>query len=678
MSGLSKKQGALLIAAMQGMTKGKGAEEAKRTGSNKETVIATLAANPQFGAIDAESIGNMISFDIGMSRETTVVDAENKVLGKDKYTPIADSEIGYDVESFDTLNAQNNISLKLASLNVAANNLLTKDDGIIDLFTVSEVAAGETGKKIIASNPLITINTVNSNGVAIGGSKMSLISNLGSKEVFSAGRLPLKPVLRSSGDYPTAEFLQTLITRPTVVNGEKVNTSPILIGKKVNLRTLCINAGALNEHSALVNPNMTLSEEGHLSEVYLKIKDTNDLVNILQLNVKGEKGTRFASTNQGNGKDVVITYQSTSKIKSNEILANKQLAYASTADTLIPAVAVAGLEIVLGFTVSVSANTDTMLVTTSSTAVEVISVSKAGALLPKTDAEFKAVADLFEAQNVVDSYYLDIYQSNTNNTDNGIIVDVEETNYEIPAVIKAPVTFRKSVLGEQKPEALAGYLVAANITASSMMTAELMDLIEESIAINGPKADADGFIRDVSLDGIGANYIKPMIVRRSINAADRITMKSSEVKDDISKILFDTMIAVATKTFTDSGFDKAVDSLATGETVTLQLVGDRETVSYIQNAIGKTPIESLPFTVKASVSTKLNNKVLATFKLPDIYEFSPLIMVKAPNFIYKGIELAGNSGNQDTCKMVPRRNALVNVPLFMEFEISGIVDAFKK
>ena len=92
-----------------------------------------------------------------------------------------------------------------------------------------------------------------------------------------------------------------------------------------------------------------------------------------------------------------------------------------------------------------------------------------------------------------------------------IVVDVDEEMYEIPAVIKAPVTFKKSVLGKVDADQLAGYLVAANIASASMLSAELITLIEECVSINAPKADADGYIKGVNLDGIGQNYIKPMI-----------------------------------------------------------------------------------------------------------------------------------------------------------------------
>lgn len=677
MGKLTRKQAAAFIQTFEKSGSGFSKEEVEAGKADVvDTTKKSLIATPEFKGIDAEGIDAMLSFNQGISDKKSGTDESVKTLGKKQYAPLDNIVSGVDFESFDRMNLQNNVTLRLAALNAAANNLMTKDDGIVDLFTVAEVSADETGKKIIASNPLVTYGTTNINGVAVGGTKVSLISNLDNKDIFSTGRLPLLPILRSSGDYPTNTVLQGLVTRPVVVGGESVQTAPILVGKEINLRTLCSNSAQLNEFGALVNPNITMSEEGHLKSVYLKVEDSTNVVNLLKFDVKGENGTRFTTSNQGNGKDVQIDYRAGIKIKTSDLIANKQLAYTSTANTLVTELQEAGLEINLKFTVNVNANTDSMAFSTSATGITVVSVLKDGVALLDTNATVVAIKALFAAATV-DSIDAETWLSNTNNTDNGIVVDVDEEMYEIPAVIKAPVTFKKSVLGKVDADQLAGYLVAANIASASMLSAELITLIEECVSINAPKADADGYIKGVNLDGIGQNYIKPMIKKVSIDATDRITRRSGETKDDISKAIFDRITAVATKVFTDSGFDKAVDSLATGEQVTLQLVSDRETLSYIKIAIGLTPADSLSFDVATSISTKVKNKVYATFKLKDVYEFTPFILVKAPTFIYRGIELAGNSGNQDTCKYVPRRNAIINVPLLMEFDVTDIVDAFK-
>ena len=681
MSGkLSRKQAAALITAVETTAKGMSTNEKKNSPMTKELIADTMKTSDSFKGIDAEGIHDLFSTDVGICREKSASEVDGmKVtqLGKQRYTPESiDLLDNTDFESFDRLNTQNNITLRLGALNLAANNLSTKDDGIIDLFTVAEVGANETGKKIIASNPMITHGAKNINGVAVGGSKIPLISNLYNANVFTAGRLPLHPLLRSSGDYPTDDSLQGLVTDTVTVAGERSVTSPILVGTSVNLRTLCATGSYLQEFGAAVNPNVTLSEEGYLKEVFIKAKDTADVVNLLKFAVKGESGTRFNTTNSGNGKDTVVTYASKLKIKTSDIISNKQLAYTSTAGTVVAPLATPGIVVNLSFTINLNANTDTMLLSSSATTINVVSVIKDGVTLADTASEVVAIKELFKTATV-DSFYPELYQSNTNNTDNGIIVDVEENMYEIPAVIKAPVTFRKSVLGDVPADQLAGYLVAANVTSASMLAAEALEVIQECIAINTPKLE-NGFIVGANLDGIGANYIKPMIVKETIEATGRITMKSSEVKDDISKLIYDTITATGIRVYTDSNFDKAVDTLAVGEKVTLQLIGDRETIHYINHAMEKSPQDKTSFEVATSVSTKIKNKVYATFKLKDVYEFSPFILVKAPNFIYRGTELAGNSGNQDTCKYVPRRNIMVNVPLIMEFDVSDIVNAFKR
>ena len=550
MGKLSKRQASAMITAILGVAKGKSAEEMTQHGIKPDDVRNALKTTPAFAGYDAESMEG-ISFDGGVCLND--MDGTSKVIGTQTYAkPSLDN---MDFESFDRLNTQNNITIKLAALNTAANNLATQDDGICDLFTTVDVPASETGKKIVASNPIITYGARNQNGVAVGGTRVNLISNLDNKDIFTAGRLALHPILRSSGDYPTNDVLQGLVHTNITVGGEAVQTSPILIGKEVNLRTLCGNTNYLNEFGPAVNPNVTLAEDGYLKNVYIKVTDaTSSVVNLLKFAVKGENGTRFNTTNQGNGKDVVIDYKSLISIKTSEIVSGKQLEYSSSGNTLVSVLAETGLVINLKFTLNVNANTDSMIASSSATGITVVSVFKDGIQLPSSSSTVIDVKALFSAGKA-DSIDLDIFQSNTNNTDAGIVIDVEENSYEIPAPFKAPVTFVKSILGDVPADQLAGYLVAAKITASSMKAAELLNQIEEMITINSPKADAEGFIKGVNLDGIGASYIKPMIVKHTINPKDRSTMNSANTKADISKFILDTIEATATRVYKQSGFD---------------------------------------------------------------------------------------------------------------------------
>lgn len=673
--------------------------------SQKETVKLLEGLNQQFHGMSKEEfkaggVANAIAAvanTSGIDRES--IDASIGTVGKYNYAndvklmgASAKELVGFkgesgsiDAESFDTLNSQNHETIQLAAINIAGNNLKVEEDGIVSLFSKETVSGNVTGKSFIAANPLITIGAINRNGIAIGGERVSLISNLDNKDIFSKGRRAFRPVLRTTGDYKTSDNL--LVEVPTSVdyNGSLVQTAPIKVGKQIPLRTLCSTEQYLTSHTDGFNPNVTLSEEASINTIYFELNGTYDdggtptaVKNIIAAKVKGQKNTRFATVGQGNGKDISLTFSSRARIKAKDFTAAKALKYTSVAGKTV-LVSTSDIELVVDFSISASINTDTMKLVTSATALTLVEAFDGSTSIDSSESTFTEFKALVAASSI-DGIDFDLFLSNTNNADNGIVIDIEEENFELPAVIKSPVTIRKSVVGDVPADKIAGYLASAKVAANSIKAAELLSVVDDFIASNIDKVDAEGFIKDIEIDGVGVNYIKGMIIKDTISAANRSTRRSGETKEDISHYIYDVIVSKALEVFTKSNLDKAIDVLATGERPTLVLTTGATVASYIQDAINARKGSEMKFDVAIETSYQLSSRVLGTFKVgTKIYECSPLILVEGPDFIYKGVETTGGeNGNQEVTKLVPRRGSLVNAPIIFDFTVSGIVTALNK
>lgn len=672
---LTKRQTAQFIDGLVANMKGRSNEEFKSVDVKQSIVTAVANQN----AFDLESING----DFGTVKSYTF-DSGVKLLGNVgvELKGFAAEHGSVDVESFDTLNSQNLDTIKLAAINIAGNNLKVDEDGIVALFSRESVSGNTTGVRFDSTNPLVTYGATSKNGIAIGGNRVSLIPNLDNKAIFASGRQAFKPVLRSSGDYITSASLVATVNSPIDYNGESVLTSPLKVNVQTNLRTVCSTSQYLADHTDGLNPNVTLAEDGSIRHVYIKMEgldsSSDPLTNIFKVSVKGQKNTRFATVGQGNGKDVSLTYKGTARIKANEIVSKGTLVYTSKASEYLLDPTSTD-EIVVEYTLSSSINTDTMKLTSSATKISLVEMYQAGDLLDSLESDYVDMVALLDAANV-EGMDLDLFLSNTNNANNGLVIDVEESAFELAAVIKTPITIRKSVLGDVPADKIAGYLAAAKVASNSVKAAELLSMVDDFIEGNKDKLDADGFIKDVELDGVGSNYIKPMIIIDTIDAKNRSSRRSGETKEDISKYIYDTITTRALEVFTKSNLDKAIDVLASGEKVTLVLTTGLNVASYIKDAIDAIKGEGLKFDVEVHSSYQLSSRVLGTFKIGGkVYECSPLILVEGPDFIYKGLETtAGSNGNQDVTKLVPRRGSLVNAPVLFDYTVSGIVEALNK
>lgn len=666
--GLTRAGAVAMLTATQAALKGRNAAELK----DEITVGAIKGEIAKSSGMDAESI----TLNIG-----TVRDIESNIPDKFKVIGSLDSSVsfdpkGKDIESFDAINTTDNDEIKLAAINVVSANYSSKEDGFLDLFTRETIDGKSVGKEIRALAPNITVGATLVNGQSVGGEKVNLIANLDNTSIFGAARIPYMPVLRSTGDYKTVNFLADELAATTTYNGEEVETAPLLVGKTISLRRVCSTTQYLTQYKDQFNPSITLASDGGVKEVVVKLTGAGDLVNEIVFPVAGEKSSKYAPLKNAKEKDMTLSFTSTQRISLATFAS--LVKYTSTADAFVLANGAGeAIEVDVRFTVNAKVNTDSMVFTSSATQLEIVGMYNNTVAMESTSARYIEIATIL-GNGAVYAINMAHFLSNTNNLENGMVIDVEGENFIIPAVYRTPATINKSILGDTPNEDIPGYISAAKIALNSQKVVEAIELVDTFIDSVEGKTDADtGVVLNYISTGVGSNYIKPLVKKFNIDATNKSTRRSAEKKDDISSHIYDAIINRGIKAFSDSNIDKAVDAILPNEQIVLQIVAGGNVATYIKNALADDDGKNeYPFKIVVSTSIKTGNKVYATFKIGEnVNELSPMILVESPDHVYKAVQNTGN-GSADVTKVIPRRGMELNAPVILVATVTGIIDAF--
>lgn len=619
------------------------------------------------------------SLNYDYNHKTKAVSSEKDAEADGDVVKLGNSEyksIGIDYESFDSNDMTKPESVALAALNIVSNNYQAEEDGLVKLCNVVTVPLDKTEHAFTTNVPEITTGTENINGIAVGGVKVPLISNLDNTELFSNTDIPFLPVLRTTGNYQTASYLDEDITAPVLYNGETVITAPIKAGISVDLRLLCSTTRYLADMGTKLNPTVTLSAKAGITNMYLMFKGASDLVNKFNVRIKDQDNWRFSPATQGHGKDLVMDKTLEYVINVNEIADKKTTVYTSTDDTYVFDTPDTIIRLEVG--VSGSINTDSFKFTTKTSKITLKSVTVNGDI--KTEGTiFDDIQAIVETGSVC-SVTPQLYLSNTNNLDNGIIIDSSVRMFTLPAVIKAPVTIYKETLSTVSPEKVSRMMNSAKITQASMKAVDVYNLISGFINEYRDRANPNTYLLDgVEVEGAGKWFIKPAIVSKTINAVSRSTMQSSNTKGDIARHIFDSIVLPAQKVYGTSNMDKAIKATMGTARPKLVLAAGSDVLNFINTgiAMAKAQGDSLLFDVEAHLSSKLLDKVYGVFKASEeANEISTIIMSQCQDYFYQANEATG-TGNKNVTKMIPRRNEIINSGVFLEFDIVGMEEALK-
>lgn len=665
---MDRKQLGLSLVATMAALKGKNTNELKddSTQTQIRASIATAAG------MDMESF----SLNVGCASNYSIPSESEVIGGASLNVGRLNLDGSHDLESFDSINTTDVDQIKLAAINIVNANFQTENDGIIALCSTETIDASSVGKTVRALSPNITVGATNVMGQVIGGDKVSLIANLDKSSIFARNKLSFIPILRTTGEYKTSDALVSELADAVNYNGETVETAPILVGKKVNLRDLCSTSTYLTQFGNGHNAAVTLAADGGLKSVVVKVKGAASF-DLLKFNVSGEKGAKYVPMLNGdNEKDFTLNFETTQRLKLSTLVSSKVLAYVGGTQ-LLDNEAGEDLEVLIRFNVSARVNTDSMIYSTTAGSVELVSVYDKGSLIESTESrysEIQAIVDTMTVHGIEPEHAL----SNSNNFDNGLIIDIDANNYIIPVTFRAPVTFRKSLIKVSEDD-IPGYLASSKIANQNTKAVEVLNTITDFIDSVSTKLDpTTGVINDFNGTGVGAKFVKAAVAKMSIDATKKATMKSSETAEDIARYVFDQILNRAIKLFADTNLDKATRAILPSDAVELVIVTGATNASYLTKGLElDSAKDKYPFKITIETSTKMTNRFIGTFKVgKGINELTTIALVERPDYIYEGEEKGINGGAKVT-KIVPSRGLEINSAIFIDGTIDGILDAYK-
>jgi len=620
MKKLNRVGAAALLGALTTSFSGKSSAELKEDGASATMISAVSKTS----GVDAESI-TFSNNDTTNYGDATVLGVSN---GDKVFTRATGSGV-IDAESFDAIDTTNPAQVRIASMTIVNNQLPSATDGIVSLCHTKQLPSANTGIQLSAAVPYINHGGIINNGVVTGSTKLPLIANLDSNDIFDQSLKPFLPVLRTSGDYVTSGELatETGLVKSTKYNGDTVNTAPFLVGKSIELVKVCSTNAYLSNYGAAVNSDETLSSDAGVEAIIVKMTDGTD-TNYLSFDSNGVKNARLVPTTDGSGKDLTASITVVEKLRLSKLISDGILAHSTTASKLvIDNEAAEDLVVEIAFTLTVNTNSDTMILTSSATGIALKSITDATTKKEvTTGARYNAIKTIVEGGSV---YALtpDLRLSNTNLADRSMSIDMDIKSYVVPMTTKVPVIYKKSIINLSDTDTVT-YLTSAKITNNSALAADVYNTISSFIASMKGRTDDEGYIT-TAVDGLGANFIKPMVVSKPIDAKSRSTMESTNTAKDVGAYILDTIVSVANTTYSKSNLGKAVDAMLPGEEITL---GD------------------------------------------DVNELTPVILGQSDDYIYQGVEVVAGGSRDITC-IVPIRKLYINSPIFMEFNVTNLTEA---
>jgi len=664
MKKLNRVGAAALLGALTTSFSGKSSAELKEDGASATMISAVSKTS----GVDAESI-TFSNNDTTNYGDATVLGVSN---GDKVFTRATGSGV-IDAESFDAIDTTNPAQVRIASMTIVNNQLPSATDGIVSLCHTKQLPSANTGIQLSAAVPYINHGGIINNGVVTGSTKLPLIANLDSNDIFDQSLKPFLPVLRTSGDYVTSGELatETGLVKSTKYNGDTVNTAPFLVGKSIELVKVCSTNAYLSNYGAAVNSDETLSSDAGVEAIIVKMTDGTD-TNYLSFDSNGVKNARLVPTTDGSGKDLTASITVVEKLRLSKLISDGILAHSTTASKLvIDNEAAEDLVVEIAFTLTVNTNSDTMILTSSATGIALKSITDATTKKEvTTGARYNAIKTIVEGGSV---YALtpDLRLSNTNLADRSMSIDMDIKSYVVPMTTKVPVIYKKSIINLSDTDTVT-YLTSAKITNNSALAADVYNTISSFIASMKGRTDDEGYIT-TAVDGLGANFIKPMVVSKPIDAKSRSTMESTNTAKDVGAYILDTIVSVANTTYSKSNLGKAVDAMLPGEEITLTIAAG----SAVADVLSRVSVDGLNsrFKVVVASSSKLGDSAIATFKIgDDVNELTPVILGQSDDYIYQGVEVVAGGSRDITC-IVPIRKLYINSPIFMEFNVTNLTEA---
>ena len=399
-------------------------------------------------------------------------------------------------------------------------------------------------------------------------------------------------------------------SRSIDLGNRTVTTSPLLVGKRVNLvaqaqNTLVNIAGQANQTDAM-------DRAVGLKSLYLRKGDTD----VLRFDVENLPRANFIKGPQGLGRELELNFR-TSSVQINASSVNYK--GEALGNAILAQIVSGGYTVTLGLVVTGNADTEkgNATVTASPVTVEKV-INAAGESLSLTEAgPGKDIADGL-ADLAIIGWEPSARLSNANRRLRGLQLNSSEYTERYPVMLGSPLSI-PSPLAEARGMADIDLLVTAARLRNDNMAVTTLLRFTDSLSRWKFMADtihADDLLPEV--EGIARFLVRPWFRERDLDLRTLVvSLRSLERVQDVQAALANVLRSDIQDAILESNYKTALDAYTgyTGEKVHVLIGSDPKTASYIlKDGDSRTFGDDITFEKVTTVDQRVRKQIFWTFK----------------------------------------------------------------
>lgn len=467
--------------------------------------------------------------------------------------------------------------------------------------------------------------------------------------------------------------------RTIMLEGESIDTSPLLLGKKVDLlgisQTESLLAGGISDQTYTIDPYVILKN------LYATVGADPLTADVLKFDVTNIPLSNFTYSTQNGYRVETLNFTTTSVLvnkltKQNDGTALGELAGIVTGDLIVR----------LEIAATGSVNIETGETTVYGNAISVHNIrNAAGEMLDLSIAPAKAIVDAFATAKLI-GYDLEAFRTNINMRQRGQFIDVTKYTqlYNVP--LRSPITKLVPVNsdGQNDSSDLQALITTTRIRTSNEAVTALLkasDLMKSYI----DSRDAAGVGPDIM--GVGRFFVRPTYENQELDMQLAVdSLSSKDLPADMQAALVNKVRDIVFRLYRDSEYKAAADALTGGIAPVPEVIlaTDPVLARYL-NVTGDLRLLGGEFNVRivSSLDHRMAGRIFITFGVFDSERNTAPNPLNFGNMIWAPeMVLTANISRQNTISketvVQPRYLFVTHCPVMAELNVTNVPDVIAK
>lgn len=514
--------------------------------------------------------------------------------------------------------------------------------------------------------------------------RINIIRAIADYTVLKNEMTRIVPVYRTSqGSDSSANFSTAVGHSAVLLEGESIDTGPLLFGRKMNLlglsQTDTLLANGIMDVTDAIDPAIKLE---NIYATFSTGSGQTLKVDVVGFNVENLPLSTFTYSVQNNYRIMSLNFETTSLlITKDTIQADKSVLDALGA--IVTDDLAVRLEVVISGSIDVQKG-DTALYA-NRIALHSITDNVTGAVLDLTAPANATIVGLFDTM-ALDSFTVKAYRTNSNRRQRGQLIDTTYYTelYNVP--LRSPITAIHPETQDRQGDAgdLASLITATRIrTSNAAVTALLNGANLLSSYVNAK--DSNNAIPDIL--GAGRWYVLPKYYEKTIDMREVVdSLTSTNRPEDVQNAIVNKIRDAAYRLYTDSEYKAAADALNGGiARVPTVIIGTDPTLARYLNVTGDLRTLGGMFDVRIvpTLDYRMRGKIVFSF---GVFDENRNVEPNPLNFgsmawsseVVVNLPISRNGQISRELSVSPRFMHIQNLPIMGVLNITHLEDVLNK